>query len=174
MNTAIRLAKSDDAEIVSILGRITFSETFGNLFDEFKDELFDYLNTTFSVEKIRKSLNKSSNKYWIVIVDGLPVGYAKLKYPSDTELLPGADVAQLQKIYVLRDHLAMGLGFPLLKAVREHAVHVGARSMWLAVLSENVRAIRFYKKHHFDTFGRDTFTIGSQTFEFDLLGASVG
>ena len=50
----------------------------------------------------------------------------------------------------------------------------GARMVWLAVLSENVRAIQFYEKEGFGALGRDTFTIGSQSFDFTLLKAGVG
>ena len=52
MNTIeIRLAKKEDAQFIALLGRITFTETFGHFFRDQKD-LIDYYNLTFSVEKI--------------------------------------------------------------------------------------------------------------------------
>ena len=35
----IKIAKQDDAKSISLLGRITFSETFGHLFND-KNDLF--------------------------------------------------------------------------------------------------------------------------------------
>ena len=169
----IRPATVEQADIISLLGRMTFSETFGYLFANHPGELGSYLEETFGVAKIRRSIGLSRNHYWLAYVDELPVGYAKLKYPSDTDLLVGPDVAQLQKIYIVRDHLAMGIGGPLLQAVRERAIARGARVMWLAVLSENARAIGFYRRHGFNGLGKDRFTIGSQTFQFDLLSSML-
>ena len=43
-NIEIRLAKKEDAQIIAILGRITFTETFGHLFRDQKD-LINYYNS---------------------------------------------------------------------------------------------------------------------------------
>ena len=52
MNTfEIRLAKKEDAQFIALLGRITFTETFGHFFRD-KQDLLNYYNSTFSVEKI--------------------------------------------------------------------------------------------------------------------------
>ena len=45
----IRLAKKEDAQFIALLGRITFTETFGYFFRDQKD-LIDYYNLTFSVQ----------------------------------------------------------------------------------------------------------------------------
>ncbi|MBY5461794.1 GNAT family N-acetyltransferase [Rhizobium leguminosarum] len=79
-------------------------------------------------------------------------------------MLPQSYLAQLQKIYVLRDFLAQRLGAPLLKASLERAASVRASAIWLAVLRENQRAIRFYLRHDFERLGLAPFTTGAQTF----------
>ncbi len=108
MSLHIRAAEQEDAAVVALLGRITFAETFGPLFEHHPDDLALYLQATFGVAKIRRSLGNPGNSYRLAFADDLPVGYAKLKYPSATGLLPGSDAAQLQKIYVLRDFLGRG------------------------------------------------------------------
>ena len=61
MNTIeIRLAKKEDAQSIALLGRITFTETFGHCFRDQKD-LIDYYNLTFSVEKIEDGMKKPNN-----------------------------------------------------------------------------------------------------------------
>ena len=83
MNTIeIRLAKKEDAQLIALLGRITFTETFGHFFRDQKD-LIDYYNLTFSVQKIEDGIKKPNNIFWIAFVNRLPVGYAKLKIYSN-------------------------------------------------------------------------------------------
>ena len=63
MNTIeIRLAKKEDAQFVALLGRITFTETFGHLFRDQKD-LIDYYNLTFSVQKIEDGIKKTKQHF---------------------------------------------------------------------------------------------------------------
>jgi diamine N-acetyltransferase len=184
----IRRADSDDAATIALLGRITFGETFGYLFHRHGQDLRAYLDHTFDAVKLGSSLRKPENAYWLALQRGLPIGYAKLKHPSPQPLpkleacltapleLPlapppgraAADAAQLQKIYILREFLGDHIGRALLASVMQDAA---ARSslVWLEVLRENRRAIRFYERHGFAPSGEDTYTIGAQSFQFHLM-----
>jgi ribosomal protein S18 acetylase RimI-like enzyme len=169
MDLKICPATPHNAEIIALLGRITFAETFGHLFADHPADLGAYLDHTFAVAKIRRSLGEQDNRYWLSLLDGLPVGYAKLKYRSPTPLLPGEEPAQLQKVYVLREFLAQGIGKRLLSAVVADAARRGVHTLWLDVLKQNTRAIRFYEREGFMPLGDDAYTIGAQTFEFHLM-----
>ncbi len=168
MNIIIRKANLEDAAYISLLGRITFSETFGHLFLN-KDELETYLQTTFGVEKIRSSLQKENNVFWLALADDLPVGYAKLKKYSPLEQLDPQQVAQLQKIYVLKDFLDKKVGIVLYEALLEETLALQKNHLWLTVLHTNSRAIHFYEKNGFKKHQKHLFTIGSQPFEFELM-----
>jgi hypothetical protein len=87
-NIQIKSAGIEDAPIVALLGRLAFSETFGHLFTRHTGDLAGYLADTFGLAKIRGSLGQSENQYWLALADGLPIGYAKLKYPSEMPQLP--------------------------------------------------------------------------------------
>ncbi len=165
----IRVAEPKDAEIVALLCRITFAETFGYLFEGHKADLRAYLDRTFRVEKIRGSLGRPVNRYWLGLVAGLPVSFAKLKFPSPISLARTGNVAQLQKIYVLREFVGEGVGKPLIDAVLTDAASRQADTVWLDVLKENARAIRFYELRGFRMIGEDRYTIGEQTFDFHLM-----
>jgi ribosomal protein S18 acetylase RimI-like enzyme len=169
MTLQIRRAQPADAEVVSLLGRITFAETFGPLFADYAADLRSYLDRTFNVVKIRNSLAETDNRYWLASLDGLPVAYAKVKYPSPTPQLPGNDPAQLQKIYVLREFLSEGTGRTLFAAVLEDSAARGLNVLWLDVLKQNSRAITFYEHKGFKAIGEDTYTIGAQKFRFHLM-----
>lgn len=164
----IRVAESKDAEFVALLGRITFTETFGHLFRD-KQDLLNYLAQTFGVQKIRSSLNKENNVFWLAFANGLPVGYAKLKTNSPSPFLMGDYICQLQKIYVLKDFLAQKIGQALQDELLCHAKGLGMKKVWLSVLKSNERAIGFYHKHGFVSLGDHTFEIGKETFDFQAM-----
>lgn len=161
----IRLAKTEDAKHIALLGRITFNEAFGTLFRD-PEDLKIYLNETFSVQKIERSLNKLNNIFWIAFVDGLPVGYAKLKLKSPTEFVKTDRISQLQKIYVLKDFLSMKIGKRLQDLLIAKATESGSKEIWLSVWDGNQRAIGFYKKNNFRIVGSHKFSIGKEIFDF--------
>ena len=164
----VRLAKEEDAQFIALLGRVTFTETFGHLFRDQQD-LIDYYNMTFSVQKIEDGMKKQNNIFWIAFVNQLPVGYAKLKLNSKSEFLDSEDVCQLQKIYVLKDFLSMKIGFELQDSLLKKAKELGFKTVWLSVLDSNERAIKFYRNTGFEKIGNHDFQIGKENFEFTAM-----
>ena len=166
------MAHEKDAQIIALLGRITFTETFGHLFYD-KQDLANYLSETFGVEKLRTSLGKPNNIFWLAYVDQLPVGYAKLKKNAPSPFLDGNHVGQLQKIYVLKDLHSQQIGKALQEELLDHAQNLGIKNIWLSVLKGNDRAIGFYLKHGFLAVGDHTFQIGKQVFDFVALSKPI-
>ena len=164
----IRLAQKEDAQFIALLGRVTFTETFGHLFRD-QNDLIDYYNKTFSVQKIEDGIRKQNNVFWIAFVNRLPVGYAKLKLHSRSEFIESKDVCQLQKIYVVRDFLSMRIGFELQESLLKKAKELGFSQIWLSVLNSNERAINFYEKTGFEKIGNHDFQIGKENFEFTAM-----
>ena len=170
MNTLeIRLANKEDAQFIALLGRITFTETFGHLF-RYNQDLLNYYDTTFSVDKIENGIDKPNNVFWMAFVNRLPVGYAKLKLNSKSKFIDSDNVCQLQKIYVLKDFLSMKIGFELQKVLLEIAKELGFVKIWLSVLNSNERAIKFYRINGFEDIGNHDFHIGKENFEFVAMG----
>lgn len=168
----IRRAHAADAQIIALLGRITFSETFGHLFEDHSD-LLEYFGRTFSVDKIENSLKKKNNVYWLAMADKLPVGYAKLKLSSACQFLESDHSCQLQKIYVLKDFLSLKIGLGLQEELLAKAKESGASHIWLSVLNENERAIQFYIKNGFDKIGEHEFSIGKEDFNFTAMAKAL-
>jgi len=168
----IRIANKNDAEFIALLGRVTFTETFGHFFKD-KQDLLNYFNATFSVDKIENSIAKPNNVYWIAFVDRLAVGYSKLKLNSNSEFIALEDVCQLQKIYVLKDFLSMKIGFNLQNLILEKAKEKGNSCIWLSVLKSNERAINFYRKNGFQQIGNQNFTIGKENFKFIAMSKEL-
>ena len=164
-NIKIRLANKEDAKFIALLGRITFTETFGHFFRD-KQDLLNYYNSTFSVEKVENGIAKPNNVFWIAFANRLPVGYSKLKLNSKSEFIDSTNICQLQKIYVLKDFLSMKIGFELQDLLLKKAQELKFKGIWLSVLNSNERAIKFYKKNGFEKIGNHDFQIGKENFEF--------
>ncbi|WP_420320067.1 GNAT family N-acetyltransferase [Flagellimonas sp.] len=160
-----------DATIVALLARITFTETFGHYFRD-KLDLENYLNWTFNVQKLQNSIAKPDNRYWLAKIEGLPVGYAKLKLNSPSPFVKESDCCQLQKIYVLKDFLSKKIGLALQNELLNEATSKSPK-IWLSVLKENERAVRFYGKNGFEKVGDHDFQIGKEHFEFQAMAKSL-
>lgn len=168
----IVVAKPDDANAIARLGRITFGETFGHLFRD-RSDLQDYYDKTFGLEKITGSLSKEENLFWLALLDSLPVGYAKLKLDVKSDFVEGNRVGQLQKIYVLKDFLGYGIGLKLQDTLLTKAAELECDMVWLSVLRENNRAIRFYQKNGFNIVGQHEYSIGKEDFNFEVMSKSL-
>ncbi len=163
MLLAIRKATAEDAAIIALLGQITFRQAFNHFW---KDEIIlqNYFKQTFSFDKIKSSLAKPNNIFWLAFVDGLPMGYAKLKLNSFYEHLTYENPAQLQKIYLLNDYIGQHVGEKLQNEICKEVIQRGIKTLWLAVWNENEKAIRFYEKHGF---------LSESTYHFDFEKMSI-
>ncbi len=161
----VRRATVNDATFIALLGRVTFSETFSHYF-RYSDDLRNYLERTFGVEKIRKSLLKENNLYWLAIKDELPIGYMKIKRVSPCDSASIEECSQLQKIYLLNDFQGQGIGRAFMK---EMIAEVNQPVIWLSVLKENQKAANFYREFDFRTIGEQPFSIGKEDFDFAVM-----
>lgn len=164
----IKIADKKDAEYIALLGRITFTETFGHFFRD-KQDLINYYDRTFSVEKIENSISKSNNIFWVALADRLPVGYAKLKLNSKSDFFRSDKTCQLQKIYILKDFLSMKIGFQLQNQLLQKAKQLNFENIWLSVLNSNQKAIIFYRNNGFSNIGNHDFQIGKEKFDFTVM-----
>lgn len=163
---------ASDATYIALLARITFTETFGHFFAD-KADLYQYLGQTFGVQKIRNSIEKPNNIFWLAYIDELPVGYAKLKLNSPSKFIAAENVCQLQKIYVLKDFLSKKVGRSLQNELLSRAAMSNSEKIWLSVLKSNIRAVKFYGKNGFETIGDHDFQIGKEHFEFQAMAKSL-
>jgi len=171
----IRIIKADvsHAAIIGTIGKKSFRRAFEHLFKS-KEELLEYLENTYCPVKLAKSLRDEDNVYLLAFVDGEPAGFAKIKKYSLNENIESISQMELQKIYVLGEHQGKGIGTALLNEVNAIAKEVGPDYVWLDTHISNENAIRLYEKHGFKKLGKYYFTIGSQTFEYHIMGLPLG
>jgi GNAT superfamily N-acetyltransferase len=102
----------------------------------------------------------------IAEVDNRIIGYCMLirGVPDDADVQRAVTVlptAELSKMYVLPEKHSTGTAAALMEAAVDRAPAMSARSLWLGVNQENVRAQRFYAKHGFVINGTKTFQLGA-------------
>ncbi|HEY0679218.1 MAG TPA: GNAT family N-acetyltransferase [Chitinophagaceae bacterium] len=161
-------AKPEHAPLIAFIGRRSFDDTFGHLFES-KQELSDYLNYTYSIPKIANSLKKETNVFFLAVAGEQPVGFVKLKRNSLNQDIDSLSQMELQKIYVLQEFHGKGAGEALICVAKKLARDEKACHLWLDTHISNHRGIRFYEKHGFRICGGHYFTIGSQTFDYHLM-----
>ncbi len=169
--TIIRADVSHAADIATI-GKKSFRNAFEHLFNS-KDELFEYLERTYDPVKLVKSLRKENNVFFLALGDGQPVGFLKLKKHSLNEQIESGVQMELQKIYVLPGHQGGGAGTALMKAAKNMAREIYPDHVWLDTHISNEKAIRFYERNGFRKIGKHQFTIGTQTFDYHVMGMPV-
>lgn len=167
-NHIIRKAVSADAKFISLLAKINFSEAFGNLFVS-EEELRRHIDEKFSIEKMKNSLQKSENVFWIAHVQTLPVGYAKLKKNIPVPNTNYKEAAELQKLYILKDYISEGNGLQLKTDFFNEIQKLNIKRVWLKELHTGQHALNFYKKNDFHKHHTQSFSIGKEDFVFNIM-----
>ncbi|PTX59247.1 acetyltransferase (GNAT) family protein [Kordia periserrulae] len=164
----IRKATPEDAKYISLLAKINFSESFGNLFSS-EEELRLYIDKKFSEEKMKASIENSENVFWIAYVQTLPVGFAKLKKDMPVPDTNYKEAAELQKLYILKEYRAEGNGNQLKVDFFEELQKLNLKRVWIKELHTDQRALNFYETHDFHKHHTQSFSIGKEDFVFNIL-----
>src|ERR1051326_7319333 len=130
MNIQVIRANSSHADTISSIGKLSFRDAFGSLFND-KVALFEYLEYTYSIDKLVKSISKENNVFFIAFVENVPVGFAKVKKYSLNEQIESIAQMELQKIYVLSYYHGSGAGAALMQAVLDLACKIQPDFLWL-------------------------------------------
>jgi len=160
----IKSAKEADTAILALLGRVTWAESHGHYIDD-KNNLLKYLNKNFSVAKTKQDINNPTNLFYIIYVDDLPVGYAKLVVNAINESIASQNNCRLERIFIQNEFIPLKIGQQLLSYAEERAKALKFDTMWLSVYIKNNRAIRFYEKNEFINVGELNFIVNGKSYE---------
>lgn len=160
---SVELVAPDPALLERLLpvAQRIFAETFGRLYDpvEFKhfcDGVYRPGGT------MSRDFADPSVDWRVAIVQGDPIGYAKLTPLRAPASHPRAGAMELQQIYVLSDWQGAGVAARLMEWGLATARAHGAPDIYLTVFDHNERAKRFYTRYGFAEVGRCTFQLGDR------------
>ena len=168
----MEIARANDALSIVQIGEVSFTHAFEHLFEK-KQDLKEYLSYTYEEQKMRSSIEKPNNIFFIASNNRKPVGFAKVKRSSINKNIDAHQQMELQKIYVLPEYHGAGAGTSLINAVLNAAKEVKPDVLWLDVHISNVKAISFYEKTGFVKTAKHFFQIGSQVFEYHVMSLPI-
>ena len=154
----IEKASSGDLEILQEISRRTFVETFAASNSE--SDMQQYLNVNFSVDKLGAELSNEDSEFYIAWDEASAIGYLKVNAAQAQTELREDHSLEIERIYLLDAYQGKNLGQLLYNQAVKIAHQQGKTSVWLGVWEKNVKAIRFYEKNGFVSFGTHVFKMG--------------
>ena len=155
----IRECSLKDVEKVRGIGMKTFKETFAA--ENTEEDMKNYLEENFNIFKVKEELQNSESKFFIVEVDEKAVAYMKLNLGSAQTEENFAHSLEIERIYVSQEYKNMHLGSKLIQRAIAFGKDLELEYVWLGVWEHNTKAIGFYEKMGFVTFGSHVFVLGS-------------
>lgn len=170
MTDMIKIKKADieDIEVLALLGRTTWIETFSSLFKK-REDIQNYADEHFSIENTKLFVDNPNAYFWIAYVNDLPIGYAKIEMNTVSDHIKGKNVCKLINFYVLSDFHSKKIGSLLWANILEKINELNCDTMWLAVLHTNTKAINFYLKHDFYKDDAFDLKIGDESFVMNIM-----
>lgn len=161
MKTTIRRIEPKDAEILSVLSKKTFYDTFTGTCAE--EDMQQFLQEYFDIEVVKKELADANDLYFFIEVDGVAAGYMRLMEDyKNFPLMKQWKALELKRIYVEKTFHGKGLAQELMFFAEEYAKKHKYEVLWLGVWEHNNRAKRFYGKMGFKDSGHmHDFPIGN-------------
>lgn len=157
MTAQISRAEPTDAAAIAALGRLTFAETFGHMYDP--ADLAGFLEAKYQPDIFHALIAAPAQAVFKATLEGEIVGYAQAG-PCG---LPHAEVTpacgELQRLYVRRGLQGAGIGNGLLDAALAWLERPG-RKLWIGVYSENLGAQKLYARRGFAKVGEYKFMVG--------------
>ncbi len=168
----IEIATKADTKVLALLGRLTWAESHGHYIED-KNDVLKYLNENFSVFKTKQNISNPKQLFYIIYVDDLPVGYAKLVVNASNENITSQNSCQLERIFILNDFIPLKIGQQLLNFVEEQVKKIKLDTMWLTVYIKNNRAIRFYERNEFKNVGELNFIVNGKGYENIIFSKKI-
>lgn len=148
-----------DAGRLAALGRQTFVETFGGMYDPADERAF--LEQVYSESAIRAELLDPRLDFRVLEQDGEWLGFVKIGALSVPVTDADPSALELRQLYLLRPYTGKGLGRVLMDWADAEFARRGASGVYVSVFSGNLRAIRFYERRGFQKTGEYGFRVGN-------------
>jgi len=169
----IRPATTTDATLLHEIAAVTFPLACPP--DTLAESIETFIGKNLSVDAFVSYLVDPDRDLFLGSIDGTPSGYTMVVYgePSDADVAASVALrptAELSKCYALQEAHGSGLAAAIVASSADTARSRGAKSLWLGVNQQNVRARRFYEKCGFSVVGTKKFLVG-QRYEDDFVYA---
>lgn len=168
----IQKATPNDTVTLAHLAKTTWEESHGHYIAD-KNDLTTYLDKNFSVSRTEADLNNPKIHFYIIYVNDIPAGYAKLNVDEINEHVDSKRTSRLERIFIQNEFIPLKLGKQLLTFVEKKAKVLQVDSIWLTVYIKNKRAIRFYEKNEFIDVGHLNFIVNGKAYDNIVFSKAI-
>jgi GNAT superfamily N-acetyltransferase len=160
--SALQLSEADFADLASLLdlAQTSFVQAFteGNK----PENVQAYLSQAFTSVQLEIEWRNPASTFLLASLEGRLVGYTKVNLAAAQTDVQDPDSLEVARLYTLEEVWGKGVGQFLLDAALDFAKEKGKTFVWLGVWEHNARAIRFYEKNGFKSFGSHPFPFGDE------------
>lgn len=177
-NITIRIAGENDVNALAVFGRRSFEKNFGRVYS--RGNLETFFEESYSTDVFHSWIKSEESNIWLAELGSHIYGYI-LTCPCS---LPHKDVREgdyeIKRLYVHEDLFGKGTAGLLMRHAMSwieqkklnEAIYNGSKKesikIYLGCFSENLRALKFYNKHHFCVIGEYYYSVGD-TYDLDYI-----
>ncbi len=158
--TTIRKATPQDAAALATLSVASFLPAHGHSAP--KKEIDSYVTSHFTVARFEEELSHPNYTYYLFFSSGTLAGYSKVIFNTPHPNVTEPAITKMERLYMLEAYYGKGFGQQLFDFNIQLAKKAGQKGIWLAVWTENHRAIAFYTKMGFTRVGSYDFKISAK------------
>jgi GNAT superfamily N-acetyltransferase len=155
----IRFAGIDEADLVALISRQTFYDTFAA--QNSKENMDMHMAQYYATEIIRAELEDPCHVFLLAYEDDRLAGYAKMNEHFKEESKDLDKPIEIERIYSVKEMIGKGVGKKLMEECLAIAHEKNKKEIWLGVWESNQRAIEFYTRWGFEKFGDHNFPVGN-------------
>jgi ribosomal protein S18 acetylase RimI-like enzyme len=155
----VRQARTEDADLLTELGKQTFYEAFCEV--TAPDDMAAHLKSRFKKRIIETQIRDERSLFFIAEMDSFPAGYVYSYPTTPPDCIKPEAAIQLVRLYLRKQYYGRSVGDALMQTSIDESRCRGYRRIWLSSWELNHRANAFYKRWQFEAVGRQKFTVGS-------------
>lgn len=164
-------AETKDAELIAIVSRETFYDTYAA--ENTAANMAKFLTQQFSKAKLMAEVGAEGNHFFLAYMDGEIAGYLKLKEAIHPKLIDTSAI-EISRIYVCKPFIGKSVGNALMQTAVNFAQMQHKDWIWLIAWKENKRALEFYHKKGFEIFAESEFVLGDDHQSDWVLKKNIG
>jgi len=166
MSIVIRKVQQHEAALIADMSRETFYDSFAD--SNTKEDMNKFMNEQFRRDDLIKEVETNDGIFFLALDEDQPLGYVRLRDGERYTEFAEKSSIEIVRIYAVKPAIGKGVGRALMNKCIETAKELNREVIWLGVWEHNQRAIDFYTKWGFITFGRHDFVLGNDV-QTDLL-----
>jgi ribosomal protein S18 acetylase RimI-like enzyme len=156
----IRKATLSDVPEIGVLHVASWRATYTGIIHE---SYLQDLSVSERSEAARLRIERGTTDVMVAEVEGKVVGFADVGVSRNPEIAE----SQIYAIYLLPEYFGIGAGKALFQKTLQIAREKSYRSLFVSVLSQNLRAVEFYVKQGGKLIGHDCVILDDIRYETD-------